>query len=340
MICVLSQSFLEDTTDAVMDWLRAWQVPHLRINGGDMDDHGGPSFSVGAAGAKAEMAIDGVPVDLDQVKVVWYRRWAYNNRHRNGSLFADAAHATGENIYSVYSHLNGEMRTVSSFLFTLMESAEWLGRPSTTSPNKLRALKLAAEAGLDIPETLVTTEVDVLREFIQKHGSVVAKPASDTFTLTVEGKMLAVYTSVVSDSSLNSGTWEGSFPSLFQEKLEKKYEIRTFYLDGAFYSMGMFTQQKASTQVDFRRYSLSDPARTVPYQLPTDIEKKLRVLMTALRLDTGSIDMVRTTDGRFVFLEVNPVGQFGMVSYPCNYFLEKKVAGALVERLNGTRKAT
>jgi glutathione synthase/RimK-type ligase-like ATP-grasp enzyme len=48
--------------------------------------------------------------------------------------------------------------------------------------------------------------------------------------------------------------------------------------------------------------------------------------MTDLCLDTGSIDIVRTTDGRYVFLEVNPVGQFGMVSVPCNYNLELKVA--------------
>ena len=338
MICVLSQSCLEDTTDAVLDWLCAMEAPYVRINGGDIDNPGGPSFSIGTDGAKAQVSIDGTQVDLDAVKVVWYRRWAYNDRHKTDGLFADPANATGENIYTAYNHLNGELRSVSAFLFFLMESADWLGRPATTAPNKMRVLKLAADAWLDIPDTLIPTQLDVLREFIRKHGAVVSKPASDTFTLTNEGKILAVYTTVVSDFFLNEATWQASFPSLFQEKLEKEYEIRSFYLDGMFYSMAMFTQQKASTQVDFRRYSLSDPARTVPYQLPSEVEEKLRVLMKALGLDTGSIDLVRTTDGRYVFLEVNPVGQFGMVSYPCNYFLEKKMATALVARLDGKRK--
>jgi hypothetical protein len=37
-------------------------------------------------------------------------------------------------------------------------------------------------------------------------------------------------------------------------------------------------------------------------------------------------------DGREVFLEVNPVGQFGMVSRPCNYQLERKVAELLLRK--------
>ncbi|HKV37975.1 MAG TPA: grasp-with-spasm system ATP-grasp peptide maturase [Blastocatellia bacterium] len=337
MICVLSQSALEDTTDAVMDWLRAWRVPCIRINGGDIDCAGGPTVSISSAGARVQLTIDGAAIDLGSIKAVWYRRWAFNNQHRSAGLFANPSHATAENLYAAYSHLNGELRVVSSFLFAMMESAVWLGRPSTSTPNKLRALKLAAEAGVDIPDTFITTDAGPLRDFIQKHGEVIAKPASDTLNFNFDDRMFAVYTSVASDPSITD-PWKGSFPSLFQEKLAKKYEIRTFYLDGSFYSMAMFTQQKESTQVDFRRYSLRDPARTVPYSLPSEVEARLRVLMQGLDLDTGSIDLVRTTDGRYVFLEVNPVGQFGMVSQPCNYFLERRVARALVERSNGIAK--
>jgi glutathione synthase/RimK-type ligase-like ATP-grasp enzyme len=153
-----------------------------------------------------------------------------------------------------------------------------------------------------------------------------------------DGKIYANYTSSVPDEFLVNGAWQGTFPSLFQEKLRKKYEVRIFYLDGEFYSMAMFTQNNVMTQTDFRKYSYARPARTVPYRLQPRIEDRLRSLMKALRLDTGSIDMVRTVDGRDVFLEVNPVGQFGMISEPCNYFLEEKVARALVDRLYETEK--
>jgi glutathione synthase/RimK-type ligase-like ATP-grasp enzyme len=51
--------------------------------------------------------------------------------------------------------------------------------------------------------------------------------------------------------------------------------------------------------------------------------------MIKLGLDSGSIDMIVSTEGKYIFLEVNPVGQFGMVSYPCNYYIERDIADYL-----------
>ena len=48
--------------------------------------------------------------------------------------------------------------------------------------------------------------------------------------------------------------------------------------------------------------------------------------MTKLEYKTGSIDLLLDTENNYYFLEINPVGQFGMVSIPCNYNIEKKIA--------------
>ena len=77
--------------------------------------------------------------------------------------------------------------------------------------------------------------------------------------------------------------------------------------------------------MDFRHYDFDIPNRSVPFQLPHLIEKKIHKLFKALGLNTGSVDLIKSQKGEFVFLEINPMGQFGMVSYPCNYQLEKKV---------------
>jgi glutathione synthase/RimK-type ligase-like ATP-grasp enzyme len=113
---------------------------------------------------------------------------------------------------------------------------------------------------------------------------------------------------------------------LLQEKLDKKYELRVFFLNEEFYAMAIFSQNASDTSVDFRNYKDKKQNRTVPYTLPYNIHVCLLKFVKETNLNTGSIDIVVTTDNRFVFLEVNPVGQFGMVSYPCNYHLEKKVA--------------
>jgi len=51
--------------------------------------------------------------------------------------------------------------------------------------------------------------------------------------------------------------------------------------------------------------------------------------MKKINLDNGSIDIIVDNNGKYYFLEINPVGQFGMVSIPCNYYLEKKIANYL-----------
>jgi ATP-GRASP peptide maturase of grasp-with-spasm system len=340
MICILSHSLIEATTNDVTDWLKAWKVPFIRINGSDIDSHGGPLISISNRGVSDRLEVDGVTLGTDEIKVVWFRRWAYRNAYRSGDLFGDHRHSITINIYMTFLHIYHELQEVSHFLFSRLAGAKWLGDPAIASVNKLQALKLAAEMGLDIPDTIVTTSQEEARRFAAKHGEIITKPVSEVLTCTFDKKIYTSYTSSVPGEFLENDVWQGAFPSLFQEKLRKKYEIRIFYLDGQCYSMAMFTQDNVITQIDFRKYPADCPTRTVPYRLQPQLEDKLRSLMEALHLDTGSIDMVRTVDGRDVFLEVNPVGQFGMVSEPCNYFLEEKVARALADRLYEKEKPT
>lgn len=336
MICILSQSFIEGTTEVVLDWLRAWGVPHVRINATDVAKAPEKSrvvFSLSKGEVSTRLNLDGVDIDTSDIKVVWFRRWAYHADARVPQLFAEPSHRTDSNVFFATHHLFQELQGVSKFFFSSLSSAKWLGEPKSATPNKLEVLKMAAEVGLDIPESLVTADINELQRFIERHGAVITKPIGEMLMCSFENGPFATYTSVIDDEFVTERSTHVPFPSLYQEKLDKKYEIRTFYLDGECYSMAMFTQSKSTTQGDFRRYSYEDPVREVPYQLPASVESAIGQLMQNLGLDTGSIDIVRTNDDRFVFLEVNPVGQFGMVSVPCNYNLERKVAQYLVNSL-------
>lgn len=334
MICILSQSFIEGTTEVVLDWLRAWEVPHVRINATDIaraHENSGAVYSINNGGVSVRLKLDGEEIDPSDIKVVWFRRWAYTADVSVPRLFAEQSYRSDSNVFFACSHLFKELQGVTKFLLSMLSSSKWLGDPKNTAPNKLLVLKMAREAGLDVPDTLVTADVNELQRFIEKHSAVITKPITDMLLCSFDDREFGTYTSVIDEEFATQHPQHAAFPSLYQEKLDKKYEIRTFYLDGECYSMAMFTQQKAATQADFRRYCYEDPNREVPYQLPASVEAAIRKLMEDLHLDTGSIDIVRTTDGRYVFLEVNPVGQFGMVSVPCNYHLERKVAKYLAD---------
>ena len=111
--------------------------------------------------------------------------------------------------------------------------------------------------------------------------------------------------------------------------MDKLFEIRTFYLKRTCYSSAIFSQNDEKTKVDFRNYNYENPNRTPPFRLPKNIEKSIDLLMKKLDMTSGSLDFVYTKSKKFVFLEVNPIGQFQQVSLPCNYYLEKQIALAL-----------
>ena len=135
-----------------------------------------------------------------------------------------------------------------------------------------------------------------------------------------------MYTNEVTIDFLDNFKGDIFHPSKFQQLIEKKIEIRLFYLDGKIYSMAIFSQRRDESKVDFRKYDFINPDRYVPFKLPTDIENSLTSLIKSVDLNTCSIDLIKGVDGKFYFLEINPVGQFGMVSKPCNYNLEMEMA--------------
>lgn len=96
--------------------------------------------------------------------------------------------------------------------------------------------------------------------------------------------------------------------------------------------MAIFSQLDEKTKYDYRNYNEEKPNRNVPIRLPEHISKKIVNFINNSNLDTGSIDLIYTHEKEFVFLEVNPVGQFGWVSKNCNYYLEKKIALHLIKK--------
>jgi glutathione synthase/RimK-type ligase-like ATP-grasp enzyme len=90
--------------------------------------------------------------------------------------------------------------------------------------------------------------------------------------------------------------------------------------------MAIFSQDEIQTKIDQRRYNMTDPNRMVPYTLPKHIESKLLQLMKNLELETGSVDLIKTVDGKYYFLEVNPVGHYEIISYICNYNINREIA--------------
>ena len=196
--------------------------------------------------------------------------------------------------------------------------------------NKLRVLDTARNLDLTIPDYILSNSKKSIVKFLKEKGErVIIKPISDTATIQRNNKVYTTYTSEIIINDLHDANVR-NYPVFCQQKIEKEFEIRSFYLDGKFSSMAIFSQMEDTSIVDFRASENKKNVRRTPYILPEEVEQKLRKLMQAIGLNTGSIDLIQSTDGEIYFLEVNPAGQIGMTSTPCNYYLERQIAKFLI----------
>ena len=196
--------------------------------------------------------------------------------------------------------------------------------------NKLIVLEMAKNNDLLIPEFQIFSNKEQIQYQIGEKDYITKSIANGVYTV-IKNNSFYSYTEKIESSILNTKT--NFFPSLAMEMIDKKFEIRTFYLDGYFFSMAIFSQSSDKTKIDFRKYNSIKPNKTEPYKLPKEIEIKLENLFRQLNLNTGSVDLIVDNNDNFIFLEINPVGQYGMVSIPCNYNLDNIIAKYLI---NGT----
>jgi D-alanine-D-alanine ligase-like ATP-grasp enzyme len=66
--------------------------------------------------------------------------------------------------------------------------------------------------------------------------------------------------------------------------------------------------------------------------LPDQVREALLAINRAYHLVYSAIDLVYTPEGRYVFLELNPVGQFGWLEARLGIPLYATLAKRLIER--------
>lgn len=307
------------STTHVLKWLSYLGIPFQRVN--EKKIH---QIEVRKNGRILFKLEDGCTVDTDECTAYWYRRgkWEfrkleYNKKHAIGKTYA---HQNRVDRDKLIHYLNLELKRIGDFS----------GPLSSFGANKIEQLRVAELCGMEVPDYLVTNSKNALRSFLKKHEGVITKVIHMPLFFINEGIMAPTYTITVALEDLEKLPDHFS-ESLFQSMIPKRYEIRTFYLNGETYSMAIFSQNDDQTKVDFRRYNREKPNRNVPYQIPTAVKQQLDGIMEHLQLRSGSFDLIMTPKGKYVFLEVNPVGQFGMTSIPCNYYLEEKIAKYLID---------
>jgi len=265
------------------------------------------------------LKLDDQTIDLKNISAYWYRR---------GDIVLATEPALLNYPTDVRSELKKETASIIGIIYRRLAGCRCLGTIWNADVNRVLTMDMAKEEGLTIPDYCICSSKTTLTAFREKHTQIVTKPVWNGLSCFEDNILYTNHTHLFTDDDF-AALPEIFYPSYFVSYVEKKYELRIFYLDGQCHTMAILSQNDEQTKIDFRHYNTQKPNRNLPYLLPKNVEAKIDQLMKRLRLKTGSIDMIVTNADEFIFLEVNPVGQFLNLSHTCNYNLEKNVASYL-----------
>ena len=304
----LSSISLDNTTDQIIDWILYFERLFIRVN----------EFNIYEG--KMHLAQDYFSSrSFGNRDKLYIRKFNLKSNEKGGISKANV------NI-QMDSHLRAEYISLYQIFCDSFDPEMTLGLSMSVKWNKLIVLRLAKRLGFEIPFSCITNSKEEVLKLFDQYSKLITKPIDDINFFRMDNTAWVPFTSLITRDHLSLIPTDKMFPSLIQEYIEKEYEVRVFYLDGVCYSMAIFSQNDTQTSVDFRQYNRKKPNRNVPYLLPVSLQEKVEKIMTSLRLNTGSLDFIRSVNGEYFFLEINPAGQYGMMSQRCNYNLEKKVA--------------
>jgi glutathione synthase/RimK-type ligase-like ATP-grasp enzyme len=136
----------------------------------------------------------------------------------------------------------------------------------------------------------------------------VSKLAGFSFR-TAAGTTFARYTEAVSTRDIGHVRSVRYCPIIVQAVVPKRIELRITVVGRRVFAAEIHSQASNHTRLDWRRYDMFETPHR-PHDLPPDVERRCIQLVARLGLCYGAIDMVLTPDGRYVFLEINPNGQY------------------------------
>jgi glutathione synthase/RimK-type ligase-like ATP-grasp enzyme len=250
--------------------------------------------------ARRRLRTGSADVDLEELTAVWFRRPGAPIAHPE---ITDAA-ARG--------YVEQECLAFAADLW------DQLGCRIVPAPRgvlrlaqrKSSQLALAGRLGFELPETLITNDPDEFLGFYDRHdGRIITKPFDSAWATRADGEETSRLAEPVTTRDIGYADAIRFAPVIAQEYVAKRVELRVTVVGRAVFAAEIHSQENNHARFDWRRYDLGSTRHEV-HRLPDDVTRRCVEIVERLGLCYGALDLILTPDGRYVFLEVNPSGQW------------------------------
>lgn len=300
---VLIYSTRDDIHASAVQWgLRQLGTDSVFWPSGEFPSHQKISINVSGAHSKCAVSADGCVIDFSSLSAFWYRRGAPPRLNT----------VTDERDKNYVAQQSKQH--IEALLSVACPQALWVNSPHVVAyeVNKPYQLQAALKVGLEIPDTLCSNDPDEVRKFCNKHGDMLAFKSYKMGTWNEGGHTGSVfvgYTSIVNINEICDDTVISTSPGIFQQIISKRCEIRTTFIGNSAFSVSISPQSRHSEDIDWRASPL-EKLSIEQCSLPRVVEERLRRLKDRMGMVICTFDLILNSDGKYIFLEVNQMGQF------------------------------
>ena len=285
------------TADYLLDTFRNQGQPYFRLNTADIPQAVQVELRLGAE-IEARIITARDELRLADVQSIWWRRpvppeLPADVPSRFRAYLANEAAAAAGGILRAYSGL-------------------WVNHPDLNNRAEFKPFQLAVakHVGWQVPRSLISGRPDVVQHFISESPEApIIKAIDHGFVEASDGETFSAYTRQLTAEDLAAPAAVTRCPVFLQERVPRFREHRITVVGNAVFSTVIASRDGRSTAIDWRALK-DDELDYLPADLPDIIRDRCLRTVRTLGLHFGALDVIERPDGEFVFLEINPNGQW------------------------------
>lgn len=206
----------------------------------------------------------------------------------------------------------------------------WINSPEADSfcENKIVQLSVAQDLGFELPKTLISTDqISIQNFFLEQDSECVAKALSSPL-LELEDGDYFVFSNIIKSLDSISNNEFNSAPTIFQERVKNKIDVRVTVCGNQIFAVEILRKSLLDVPFDWR--TCEEELSFIEIILPEELQQKCFQLVRHFGLVFGALDFVRSGD-KFVFLEINPAGEWGWLQRKAGLNIAEAVVASAVK---------
>lgn len=308
------------TVDFVVRELKEREINYYRLNTEDIPSRISINFDINKNEYKLLDKMKNIEINLLDFDSVYFRR----------PSISDLNHIEGVNKSEIL-YLKSELTFVLEGIYKVLRNKYWLNNvyDIRESENKIYQLEIAKSIGFNIPRAVISNDIKALSTIKNTYrNNLIIKPIkSGHMKWGNAGK--AIFTTKINEEQFKDIKRIESFPIFIESNIHKIVDLRCTVVGDEVFTAEIHSQVIDESKIDWRKGK--QILEHKEHILPSHIKKMCIELTQKLNLNYSAIDMILDENNEYIFLEINPNGQWAWIENRLQFPISKKIVDLLIE---------